>query len=679
MLEFALLAVAPVAAPDPAAASEIVVTGRALEDDDTSRLRDVVVFNRETIERVPSGRLEDVLQQVAGVQTFRRAGSRSAHPTAGGLSMRALGGNAASRALLIVDGVPQQDPFGGWIDFPAVLVETAGRITVTRGGGSVRWGAGALAGTVEVDSLAPGDSDGAAASLRGGSRDSLDGRGRWIGSSGEAYALAGAAFVRGDGFIPIIRRDRGDADIRAPYQQTSARLRGGIALGRDIELQAGVSLLDDRRARGLRDSANQTRAADESVRLVGRGKLPFALTAYAQQRRFASQFAAADPGRDTSRSTLDQYRVPARGWGGRAELAPSFGGLDLRLGADARFGTGETRELFTFVAGQPTRRRIAGGEFSTAGAFADLFARLGGVSLEASGRVDRWSLTDGQVFEEALAGGVLRDERPPGRNGWEPSFRASGGWSYSETGSLRASAYTGSRLPTLNELYRPFRVGLDVVGANAALRPERLVGGEVGWRIGPGEGIELGLTAFAARLDNAIANVTLGEGPGVFPGVGFVPAGGTYAQRRNLDAINSRGVEFDVAARRGAFDGRLSASLSRARVKASGEAASLDGQRPAQTPALTIAASGGWSGPQGQRLGLAARYVSRQYEDDLGEKPLRPALTVGGTISWPIARDLAVEAAVENVFNVRVETGIGGDGAIERAEPRTIWIGIALR
>lgn len=171
----------------------------------------------------------------------------------------------------------------------------------------------------------------------------------------------------------------------------------------------------------------------------------------------------------------------------------------------------------------------------------------------------------------------------------------------------------------------------------------------------------------------------MGEGPGVFPGVGFVPAGGTYAQRRNLDGIDSRVVELDVGARRGAFDGRLSASWSQARVKASGEAAPLDGERPAQTPALTIAASGGWSGPQGQRLGLTARYVSRQFEDDLGEEPLRSAMTVGGTMSWPITRFLAIEGAVENAFNARVETGIGGDGAIERAEPRTLWIGIALR
>jgi vitamin B12 transporter len=664
------------AAPPPEPI-EIVVMGRALEDDEASVLRDVVVLDRAAIERVPSRRIEDVLQQVAGVQTFRRAGSRSAHPTAGGLSMRALGGNAASRALLIVDGVPQQDPFGGWIDFPAALVETAGRITVTRGGGSVRWGPGALAGTVEIDSLGPGDGEGVAASARLGSRESLDGRVRWLGGSGGAYTIAGAAFVRGDGFVPIIKGDRGDADIPAPYEQSSARLRGGIALGSDTELQAGVSLLDDRRARGLRDSDNRTRAAEGSIRLVGRGSVPFAVTVHGQERRFASQFAAADPGRDTSRSTLDQYRVPATGWGARAEMAPSIGALTVRLGADARFGSGETRELFTFVNGLPTRRRIAGGDFATAGALGELSAKLGQFRLEASGRLDHWRLEDGRVFEEALAGGVLRDERPADRDGWETSFRAGAAWAFSGSASLRAAGYSGWRLPTLNELYRPFRIGPDAVAANALLDPERLIGGEVGWSAEPAAGVDLTITAFAARLENAIANVMLGQGPGVFPGVGFVA--GTYAQRQNLDSVTSRGIEFDMTARRGPFDARLSASWSRARVQASGSATPLDGERPAQTPAVTIAASGGWTGPQGQRVGATARFVSRQFEDDLGREPLRPALTVGGTISWPVARRLAIEAAVENLLDSRVETGIGGDGAVERAEPRTIWIGLALR
>ncbi|MGY6361490.1 TonB-dependent receptor plug domain-containing protein, partial [Proteus mirabilis] len=53
-----------------------------------------------------SGRVENVLADVAGFQQFRRADSRSANPSAQGVTLRALGGNASSRALVLLDGVP---------------------------------------------------------------------------------------------------------------------------------------------------------------------------------------------------------------------------------------------------------------------------------------------------------------------------------------------------------------------------------------------------------------------------------------------------------------------------------------------------------------------------------------------------------------------------------------------
>src|SRR5262249_59634811 len=45
---------------------------------------------------------------------------------------------------------------------------------------------------------------------------------------------------------------------------------------------------------------------------------------------------------------------------------------------------------------------------------------------------------------------------------------------------IKASAYQAFRTPTINELFRPFRVRNDVTAANPDLDPERLTGGEVG-------------------------------------------------------------------------------------------------------------------------------------------------------------------------------------------------------
>ena len=93
---------------------DIVVTGRGLSAPAGDAVFDIVEIGRDRLANSASNRLEDVLRDVPGFQLFRRSDSRSANPTSQGATLRALGGNASSRVLLILDGVPQTDPFGGW-------------------------------------------------------------------------------------------------------------------------------------------------------------------------------------------------------------------------------------------------------------------------------------------------------------------------------------------------------------------------------------------------------------------------------------------------------------------------------------------------------------------------------------------------------------------------------------
>jgi outer membrane receptor protein involved in Fe transport len=229
-------------------------------------------------------------------------------------------------------------------------------------------------------------------------------------------------------------------------------------------------------------------------------------------------------------------------------------------------------------------------------------------------------------------------------------------------------------MPTLNELFRPFRAGQDATAANALLKPERLAGLEAGARYMT-PALDLSLTAFANRLRDSIANVTLGEGPGVFPGVGFVPAGGEYRQRQNLDRIDVRGIEASAELRRGPWSARLGASLTNAEIDADGAAAQLDGLRPAQTPNLALTAGVGWE-RNGHSVAVLLRHVGAQYEDDLNERSLPAATTVDAFAALPLGSKFQLVARAENLFDARVVAGISGDGAIERATPRTLWLGV---
>ncbi len=184
-------------------------------------------------------------------------------------------------------------------------------------------------------------------------------------------------------------------------------------------------------------------------------------------------------------------------------------------------------------------------------------------------------------------------------------------------------------------------------------------------------------TAFVNRLSDGIANVTLGHGPGVFPGVGFVPAGGTFRQRQNLDAIHVRGLEASAEIRRGELTARFGASYTDAEVEAEGAAAELDGLRPAQTPKLMLTGGLAWES-RGRVLSLILRHAGPQFEDDLNLDRLKPATTLDAFAAWPLTRTLQLVGRAENILDELVVAGIGGDGAVERATPRTLWIGLRI-
>jgi outer membrane receptor protein involved in Fe transport len=664
----------PDALPSPPPA--IVITGTALPEARAERVYSVERISRRGIEQSPSHELDQLLKEVPGVQLFRRSDARSGHPTSQGVTLRALGGNASSRALLVLDGVPQSDPFGGWVNWPAYDPQSLSDVRIVRGGGSVANGPGALAGTIEMTSRADA---GVAGEIDAGSRDSLEGRARiGVQAGGGVLSLSGRA-ARSDGFVPITSDTRGPADKRAPYREWSGRGRWVAPLGSSTEVQASLAAFHDWRTRGTDFSTDRTNGADASLRLVGRGNWQWSALGYWQWRNLRSSTAGLSSGRATATRVLLQDSVPSHGLGGSVEVRPPMRqGIELRLGADARRTTGETRELANYVAGQPTRRRRAGGETLTSGAFAEASAALGSVTLSGGVRLDRWQVSDGHLFEQAIATGVVtRNEIDPRRHGWLPTARGGVLMPVGGGFSLRSAAYLGWRMPTLNELFRPFRAGVDATAANPDLDPERLTGAEAAVEYAHGP-VRLSVTGFVNRLRDAIANVTLSRGPGVFPQVGFVAAGGAFRQRQNVDAVKVRGVEASAEWNRGPWSLRAGASFTHARMRTSGAASLLDGLRPAQTPNFAGTFSASWE-KDGKGAELVVRRVGAQYEDDLNTRVLKGATTLDAFASWPLSRRWQLVTRVENLTNVLVMAGIGGDGSVERATPRTLWLGLRLR
>lgn len=682
----AFLALFSSAVPLQAAETEdalITVTGRGLADVPGDAALSLVVIGRDRILNTGSNRLESVLADIAGQQQFRRSDSRSANATSQGVTLRGLGGNASSRALLVLDGVPQADPFGGWVAFPAFATGRLNRIRVTRGGGSGYWGPGALAGTIELETVGADALERFVGSTAFGSRASVDAQGSVGLKRDGGFAMLSAAYGRGAGFVPIVARNRGPVDRPAPYEQASAHLRAVVRVAPDIEAQVSATGFTDSRERGTDFSRNTSEGVDGAIRLVSRGQgqgiWGWQVLAYVQARNFTSDFAAVNAARTTATQTLAQYDTPANGWGGRLEVEPPIGsGVTLRLGADTRQLAGRTNELFTFVAGSPTRLREAGGRTGTTGLFVDASLERGILTATLAGRIDWWQIKDGRLLENVLATGApLTSLNFADRSGEELTGRAGLALQATPWLTVRGAGYRGWRLPTLNELYRPFRVGPDATAANAALAPERVTGADVGLTLSPARGVAITVTGFWNRMDDTIANVTVGRGPGNFPGVGFVAAGGFFRQRQNLDALTVWGWEVDGQLRRGPFGLTASWSHVDPTISASGAAAPLDGLVPAQTPRDQFSGTIDYTG----RLFTASatlRHIAAQFEDDQNSRSLAAATMVDALLLVPLWRGVAVEARVENLFDAEVQAALSGTGVIERALPRTIWLGTRI-
>lgn len=645
---------------EPADGPVIVVTGRSLEVTPATPAYGSVVLQRDQLLTTASNRIEDALASVAGFQQFRRSDSRSSNPSAQGITLRALGGNASSRAQLLLDGVPMGDPFFGYIPFSAITPERLESARVTRGGGSGPFGAGALTGTIELTSAGIATLGPFSGQAFVNDRGETELAGTISTRLGAGFATVSTRWDWGRGFWTTPAGQRVAASVPAAYDSWSTQVRAVAPLGPDIELQARLLAYNDERTLRFAGADTSMEGQDASLRVVGRGRWQFDAIAYVQARNFTNVVISST----AFRPTLDQRNTPATGLGGKFELRPPTGPTNvLRLGLDYRKAGGELFEnALSTASGAVTLRRNAGGTNTDLGLFAENDMILGAVTLTAGVRADRYAIRDGFFVARTSAGTVVTQSSFPERSGWEGSLRGGIVGRVTAELRLRAAAYSGLRLPTLNELYRPFTVFPVTTQANAELRNERLEGFEVGADFSPGRDIELGLTAFDNRVKRAIANVTVGP---------------NQRQRQNVDAVAARGIEASAALRRGAFSLAGSLALTDAAVRASGIAAALDGKRPAQTPRWSSSATLGWRPAPGILLSTTLRHVGAQFEDDLESDILPAATTIDAFAQLRLSRSLALVARGENLANEQILTRNQG-GSIDLGAPRTIWLGLKL-
>jgi outer membrane receptor protein involved in Fe transport len=628
----------------PESATEVVeVTSTRMKQEIALRAADISVLDREAIVHSPSQMTDDLLRNAPGFQLFRRTSSVAANPTTQGVSLRGLSASGASRALVIKDLVPLNDPFGGWVYWSRIPRLSLDRAEVVRSGESDVYGRDALGGVVQLIPISP-EQDVMALEASGGSRGTGDASAAWSHNVGRWGFQADGSIFRWDGYVPVSADQRGAVDTVANLHSRVGEARAERRFGQINDVFVQGSWSGEERQNGTFLQTNRTAAqgvvAGSDFALAG-GLT--SLRAFADWEHFHQSFSAIALDRDSESLTRLQF-VPVQRYGVQSQWVRSFHHEDsLIVGADASEVDGVDDEI-GFITGAPAFRLVAGGVQKTTGVFGHLSLRpVPRLFLGLGARFDAWEDTQGFSRRENFSGPVVPRTDFNDKVELEASPRVSVGFSVLPNLMLSGAAYKAFRPPTLNELYRGFRVGNVMTLANQGLASEKLNGVEGGldWRLAH---IHLAQTFFYNELNDAIANVTLSTTPALIT-----------RQRQNAGLIRSRGVDVVADGRFAALHWNAGYEFADSTILSFPTQPNLVGKLTSQVPRHSWTLGTSYLRPTWD-VRVEARGAGQQFDDDLNQFVLGSFATLNLAGSKQIYKGVSIFAAIENALDADYAT-----------------------
>lgn len=609
----------------PRAITETVTVSSNPEDLRVGTPASATILGGEVLATAPAWTLDDQLRSVPGFSLFRRSSSRVANPTTQGVTLRGLAASGASRALVLADGVPLNDPFGGWVYWDRLPAAAIERVEVARGGAGDLYGSDALGGAIRVESadragvrlLADAGSDSTArASVYGGRRVA------------QAQLFGAAETFTTDGFVIVAPESRGPIDVEATSRHSAVYVGAAAPLPRAARATLRAGYFTEDRGNGTPFQTNATIVRQVSAGASGgAARGAWTARAYGASQGYDQTFSVVLAGRAAERPTSAQHVDTGSGgasgewlraWTRSAVLA---GGGFRRVEADLT-----ERALLAGTENLTNARQRTGSLF-----LQGTIAPRDDLTLAGGVRGELWS-SRGRGAAATPDRDVYRLFIP----------RATASWRANRSVSLRGAVQGGYRLPTINELFRPFRVGNVLTQANPELRPEESLEIEGAALMTYGRAA-VRVAAFRTWLDNAIVSVTLESSPQLI-----------LRQRQNAARIDAAGLEIEADVRAGrAWSATFSSAFLNSTFDDDGN---LDGLRVPQVPRWQAAAGvqGIWSRATAS---LEWRFIGRQFDDDRNEFLLDRSGTINARGAWRVRRGLELFAAIENVLDEEQDAG----------------------
>lgn len=604
----------------------VVVTASGTEQRLVDAASLVSALTKEELSRSPALVIDDQLRRVPGFSLFRRSSSIYSHPTTQGVSLRGIGPSGASRSLVLWNRIPLNDPFGNWVYWNRLPMTSNRAVEVVRGATSQLYGSSALGGTIQLLPRVATEKT-VDARLQIGDRGTYDAD-IFTSHVTDDWSFVGSSRIFDtEGYVPIRQDERGSVDVA-----TKTRFQTFVGELKRKNFHVGVNLFNEDRSNGTHAQQNNSHIF---LFETGYETNSWSLNFYGQSQKFTSAYSRILPGRNRE-IPFGAKHFPSHGLGGSFTMQRPSG---LQWGVDWRFVSWDPDDN---IAGNSKKQNFAG-------IFVQhIFSFSKRTDMLIGGRADFWQNINNHGTFNPRAG---------------LTFRAS------EKTTVRASLYRGFRAPSLNELYRPFRVGNVLTAANNQLTEEYLWGLESGVDLHPNSSVLFRFNGFYNSLRDPVANVTICAEPTEHPLCNDLFAGAIQRQRQNIGSATIAGLEASAFY---SFDKNWSLRAAYLFSHALNDDTNLVLPQVAkQQGTLSIR----YDGPF--QLTGDLRISDSAFEDDRNQFVLPGYIVLDVSVRVPVSDKFGIYVAAENVTNqeyvVRIEP-LDVLGA-----PRMVHGGIELR
>ncbi|HTT84377.1 MAG TPA: TonB-dependent receptor, partial [Rhizomicrobium sp.] len=673
-------ALAPAGAQDtttPQQTETVVVTATRSPQALANLPQSVSVVTGQEIANTPAQGLDDILRNLPGM-TLSNVGPDVAHPTAYNESMRGLP-TTETRMLVMVDGVPVNDPFFGYIQWNRIPLDDIARVEVVRGGGSPLWGNAAMGGVVNVITRAP-QTDELDLSGAGGSYDSYATSlyGAWADEDRVAVGL-NADFTGTEGYqtTPASWTTYGTLNLRSPVYTPTTESADNIGLRADFTPTADLSGFVDI------NYHNNVQVLATPIGINTQHMWTFAggvTKAFDADTTLTATYFHDDSGfltdnphllTFTSEYNSNTHVTDVSDNGASLVLDRDFGTLfpEAEIGADFHQISGYDDADYYAPSGAPAVPTIVGGgqQIFLAG-FAQAQAKpITPLTIMASLRYQYYLSEDGiDTFPPGF--GAI-----PDRTYYRATPRVDARYQIDDAFALRGAYYQSFRAPTLDELYRTYAdTTAGIYEGNPSLLPETLYGEEVGLDFTQ-PGLRSQFTLYNSQINNLITteNLTPSQYPDIL-GVtcGYDAATYTYltcTRNVNAAAAVARGFEAEVSwdLARG-FSTELTYTYADSHYTSNPVDPAYVGERLEGVPMHNAGASLTYTAPAGWQITTVLRYISKSYADPFPADGLiqNAHFVADLSASYPLSKQLQAFVQIQNLFDSRYIAENGGAAPI---------------